>query len=246
MKKTTTPQDSSMKIKKVILELYLEIWYCYEDGKSMAYPLFTTTNYQEAETMCKKKKYEVVQVIDIELEDEEEQQDSSIGVLQDKSTGGKWLTEERNGKIFIESFFEPDENCPESRQVEICQLHGNEPVDKADAELICKAVNERQSLLDENEKVKRLLHDLTPGGSEFYNDPEYCTKWVRENREENHYSLAKIIKELKDERQKLLDSNRELLALVNECYGYFSAPNFTDRHGTAKRLKTAINNAKNI
>jgi len=62
---------------------------------------------------------------------------------------------------------------------------------------------EYSRLKDENEKIKRLLHDLTPGGSEFYNDPEYCAKWIRDNRTENHYSLAKIIAELKGENAQL-------------------------------------------
>lgn len=61
-----------MKQKKVILELYWEIWYCYEDGKSMAYPLFTTTEYIEAEAICKKRRYKIVQIIDIELQNIEE------------------------------------------------------------------------------------------------------------------------------------------------------------------------------
>lgn len=57
------------KIKKVILELYMEIWYCYEDGKSMAYPLFTATEYEEAEAICREREYDVIQVIDLELQD---------------------------------------------------------------------------------------------------------------------------------------------------------------------------------
>ena len=61
-----------MKQKKVILELYMEIWHCYEDGKSMAYPLFTTTSYEDAEARCNKKGYEIIQVIDLELQDFED------------------------------------------------------------------------------------------------------------------------------------------------------------------------------
>lgn len=61
------------KLKKVILELYMGVWYCYEDGnhqrKGMAYSLFATTELQEAEAICKKKKYEIVQMIDLELHD---------------------------------------------------------------------------------------------------------------------------------------------------------------------------------
>lgn len=60
------------KNKNVILELYTEIWYCYEDGKSMAYPLFTTTELQEAEMRCKEKGYNIIQIIDLELQDFEE------------------------------------------------------------------------------------------------------------------------------------------------------------------------------
>lgn len=81
---------------------------------------------------------------------------------------------------------------------------------------------------EENEKVKRLLHDLTPGGSEFYNDPAYCAKWIRESREENHYTLSNIIKNTKAENEALkleldntnrgwaatLVANRELLERI--------------------------------
>lgn len=61
-----------VKHKKVILELYVEIWHCYEDGKGMAYSLFTTTELQEAEAICRDKKYEIVQMIDLELQDLED------------------------------------------------------------------------------------------------------------------------------------------------------------------------------
>ena len=68
----TLIEKTSKKSKKVILELYMEIWYCYEDGKSMAYPLFTTTTYEDADSKCQKRKYEVIQVIDLELQDLED------------------------------------------------------------------------------------------------------------------------------------------------------------------------------
>lgn len=61
-----------MKKKNVILELYMEIWYCYKDGESMAYSLFTTTSYEDAEAICRGKGYNVIQVIDLELQDFEE------------------------------------------------------------------------------------------------------------------------------------------------------------------------------
>jgi hypothetical protein len=61
-----------MKHKNVILELYMEIWYCYKDGESMATPLFTTTEYLEACRICDKRGYNVIQTIDLELQEEEE------------------------------------------------------------------------------------------------------------------------------------------------------------------------------
>lgn len=71
------------------------------------------------------------------------------------------------------------------------------------AEDIFTIIASAPELLKENEQLKRLLHDLTPGGSEFYNDPEYCAKWIRESRQENHYQLGGIIKETKKENEQL-------------------------------------------
>lgn len=60
-------------MKKVILEYYMEIWYCYDyENGSMANPLFTSTSYELAEAEAEDAGYEVVQVIDIELEDFED------------------------------------------------------------------------------------------------------------------------------------------------------------------------------
>lgn len=56
---------------KVILEFYWEMWYCYEDGKSMAYPLFTSTSYEEIAAACDEYKLEVIQTIDMSYLDED-------------------------------------------------------------------------------------------------------------------------------------------------------------------------------
>lgn len=92
----------------------------------------------------------------------------------------------------------------------LCQVFGSKEESEANAARIITTWNEYDQLKAENEKVKRLLHDLTPGGSEFYNDPEYCAKWIRENRTESHYNMGGIIKDLKaqleaaKEREKVL------------------------------------------
>lgn len=43
---------------------------------------------------------------------------------------------------------------------------------------------------------------------------------------------------------KCVNLHEEMLAVVRECYSYFSAPNFTDRYGTAERLKTILDKSK--
>ena len=85
-----------MKQKKVILELYMEIWYCYQDGKSMAYPLFTTTTYEDADNICKKRNYDVIQVIDLELQDFDD--------TPDHKTWWKGLNEEEQTKLCQKHF----------------------------------------------------------------------------------------------------------------------------------------------
>jgi len=66
MKKITATQ-------KVILEFYMEIWYCYDyENGSMANPLFTSTSYDLADAEAKDAGYEVVQVIGFEDEEETE------------------------------------------------------------------------------------------------------------------------------------------------------------------------------
>jgi hypothetical protein len=55
------------------------------------------------------------------------------------------------------------------------------------------------NLMARLEAVNRLLHDLTPGGSEFYNDPEYCAKWVRENHLAAKIELTECVAKAKKE-----------------------------------------------
>lgn len=69
---------------------------------------------------------------------------------------------------------------------------------------------EYPKLQAEIQRLKRLLHDLTPGGSEFYDDLEYCAKWIRENREENHYSLVKQIAAIKEKNKQLVDALQDI------------------------------------
>ncbi len=97
---------------------------------------------------------------------------TSKEVLPDQATigdGAKWVKEERNNRIYVEAAFEPTEDEPEFRQVCICEMYGNEKVDHADAELICKAVNERQNLIDALVMAEKAMSDLC-NAQPYYND----------------------------------------------------------------------------
>ena len=113
--------------------------------------------------------------------------------------------------------------------------------------LMAQAVNERQKLIEENESIKNFLESLTPGGSEFHNDPVRCFSVIKESIQQPVRQLTKMVADLKAERQKLIDSNRELLEALEDvvkAYRLTMGP-------SAMRLRielaeTAINNAKNI
>jgi len=66
----------------------------------------------------------------------------------------------------------------------------------------------------ENQKLKRLLHDLTPGGSEFYNDPEYCAKWIKEDGAKLTVAYKEKIKEAKLLREALNQISGECLKVL--------------------------------
>jgi hypothetical protein len=70
-----------------------------------------------------------------------------------------------------------------------------------------KIVNNNEYL-----KVVKLLEDLTPGGSEFYNDPEYCAKWVKEQVQ----SVPRLMLPIKRENDKLKKDNAAMLEALKE------------------------------
>jgi hypothetical protein len=50
-------------------------------------------------------------------------------------------------------------------------------------------------------RYKRALEGLTPGGSEFVNDPEFCAQWARKARDTQHAMIIKQQVELKQLRE---------------------------------------------
>jgi hypothetical protein len=93
---------------------------------------------------------------------------------------------------------------------------------KANAALICQAVNERQKLLDEindcNIEKKRLI--------------AVCNEQI------------KVREKAEKENKLLLDSNKELIGELERCKTNLERGEI--RSDTIEKLQTAINNAKNI
>src|SRR6185369_6183989 len=50
-------------------------------------------------------------------------------------------------------------------------------------------------LTAERDAYKAVLESLTPGGSEFVNDPEYCRDYVQRKLNSNHESIKRAVKE---------------------------------------------------
>ena len=52
--------------------------------------------------------------------------------------------------------------------------------------------------------VKRMLHDLTPGGSEFYNDPGRCIGWIKQRFDSfSMHKIAEFKEKLKEIKEAL-------------------------------------------
>ena len=61
-------------------------------------------------------------------------------------------------------------------------------------------------------KSQKLLESLTPGGSEFENDPEYCVKYIKDFQTSQHKQIVELVLE----KRELSEGKRELLEVLNE------------------------------
>jgi hypothetical protein len=78
-----------------------------------------------------------------------------------------------------------------------------------------KQLAEKVFELIENEAKpwRRALNDLTPGGSEFANDPEECKTFVKRSREAQHRVILSLIERRADaERRLLAETQRAKIA----------------------------------
>lgn len=71
-------------------------------------------------------------------------------------------------------------------------------------------IKENQLLKEKLEKVQRVLHDLTPGGSEYYHNAEACYNYIRKRFEAGSEAVKTQARRAKkaEECLKYLKENR--------------------------------------
>ena len=149
-----------MKKTKVILEFYLEIWYCYDhETGSMANPLFTSTSYELAEWEARDAGYEVVQVI--EFEEEEDEQPPAPIKEDAKHTPGELFLDDGD----FDRTGEPDELYIRGRLkdelFDVCNFGCNDTGFALDyAAALVTRYNQAPTLLKENEQLKAEIERL--------------------------------------------------------------------------------------
>ncbi|MEO7048961.1 MAG: hypothetical protein ABI091_26900 [Ferruginibacter sp.] len=63
---------------------------------------------------------------------------------------------------------------------------------------ICASNDQYDKLKEDNERYEKAIVSLTPGGSEFIGDPEYCAKIVKEFQASQHKVICNITLEKKE------------------------------------------------
>jgi len=102
-----------------------------------------------------------------------------------------------------------------------------------------KAENER--LEGVNKRLNFLLEDLTPGGSEFVNEPEYCAQWVKEQIA----GIPSIIRPFKKENAKLKADNDALVSALRDLFedtkGHYESSDEGTDNAIHQKAKAIIN-----
>lgn len=96
-----------------------------------------------------------------------------------------------------------------------------------------------------NEELIRMIESLTPGGSEFVNDPFYCIEYIKNRTRE----IPKIILPFKRENERIKKVNDELASIVKQTLFMFSNeanyPEGTVGYRIAKEAEKALANYSN-
>ena len=101
--------------------------------------------------------------------------------------------------------------------------------------------DEIKKLKEERDRYEKAIVSLTPSGSEFVNDPEYCAKHVKEYQASQHGIICNLViekKKLKEERDSLYENLYRIIDRIEEN-------DFKDCFPFAyKRAKELLNNLK--
>jgi len=81
-----------------------------------------------------------------------------------------------------------------------------------DREEIARLEATLRQVEEERDEWKKALHILTPGGSEFANDPSACVEWIRKARSSQHNTILA----LKGERDQARADTQSLRELVGQ------------------------------
>lgn len=63
-------------------------------------------------------------------------------------------------------------------------------------------------------RVRKLFHNLTPGGSEFVNDPDYCAEYLREHLNIQHELVINSIKRAKAAEARISELEARLAVKI--------------------------------
>lgn len=81
-----------------------------------------------------------------------------------------------------------------------------------DREEIARLEATLRQVEEERDQWKKALHSVTPGGSEFANDPLACVEWIRKTRTVQHNTILAF----KKERDQVRASTQSLRELVGQ------------------------------
>jgi chromosome segregation ATPase len=76
---------------------------------------------------------------------------------------------------------------------------------------------EEIALLDEQVKhLQKLLCDLTPGGSEFVDNPQNCFEWIKRRIDDAVRNNVRLVGERNEVQRKITEANQKLEQLEAE------------------------------
>ena len=73
-------------------------------------------------------------------------------------------------------------------------------------------IKERNALLAENKRIIKLFELLTPGGSEFYNDPDRCYRFAKDS----HATMGKVAAERNALRARVAELEEAMLTYIKQ------------------------------